>query len=137
MIKITLAVAAIASVGLGAFKAYTSYGDSNENLIDNDLLLTENVLAVSDPQEGPPKNFEGGFKDCQMTVAKCVNCGMEVGAGKCSLSYNFHFSCSYTETTQVNAHMYDCWSGERLTEAECKALMQKFPCHPKANCTGH
>ena len=135
--KAALAIAAIATVGLGSYKAYDSY--TAANMSENDLLLTEDVLALSDPNYGNNSQYtyEGGFKDSQMTISKCVNCGMDIGAGKCSLIYNFHFSCSYTDTRQVAAHMYDCWSGSRLTEPECKALMQKWGTHPKANCTGH
>ena len=135
--KTFFAVAAIATIGLGSYKAYGSYVASN--MSDDDLLLTEDVLALSDPNSGNNSQYthDGGFKDSQMTISRCVNCGMDVGAGKCSLIYNFKLSCSYTDTRQVAAHMYDCWSGSRLTEPECKALMQKWVTHPKADCTGH
>lgn len=45
--KATLAVAAIATVGLGSYKAYDSY--TAANMQENDLLLAENVLALTDP----------------------------------------------------------------------------------------
>ena len=49
-IKATLAVAAIAAVGLGSYKAYGSY--TAANMSANDLLLAENVLALSDNNGG-------------------------------------------------------------------------------------
>ncbi|MDE5998561.1 MAG: hypothetical protein K2H04_00555 [Bacteroidaceae bacterium] len=44
--KAFFAVAAIATVGLGSYKAYGSYMATN--MSENDLLLQENVLALSD-----------------------------------------------------------------------------------------
>lgn len=48
--KATLAVAAIATVGLGSYKAYGSY--TAANTADNDLLIAENVLALADERPG-------------------------------------------------------------------------------------
>ncbi len=43
--KATLAVAAVAAIGMGSVKTYNNYTANNET--DN-LLFTENVLALSD-----------------------------------------------------------------------------------------
>lgn len=56
--KATLAVAAIATVGIGSYKAYGSYMVSNMN--DDNLLFSENVLALA----------EGGW-DCMITKEQC------------------------------------------------------------------
>ncbi len=45
--NIFFAVAAIATVGLGSYKAYDSY--TAANMSENDLLLAKNVLALTDP----------------------------------------------------------------------------------------
>ena len=47
IIKMAFAVVAIAAVGLGSFKAYSSY--TAANMSEEDLLMAENVLALSDP----------------------------------------------------------------------------------------
>ena len=44
--KAFFVVAAIATVGLGSYKAYGSY--TAANMTEEDLLLTENALALSD-----------------------------------------------------------------------------------------
>ena len=44
--NMTLAVAAFAAVGLGSYKAYNSY--TAANMSEENLLLAENVLAVSE-----------------------------------------------------------------------------------------
>ena len=44
--KSVFAVAAIAAVGLGSYKAYGSY--TAANMSEEDLLLQENVLALSE-----------------------------------------------------------------------------------------
>lgn len=46
-IKAFFAVAAFAAVGLGSYKAYGSY--TAANMSENDLLLAENALALTDP----------------------------------------------------------------------------------------
>ena len=53
--KATLAVAAIAAVGLGSYKAYGSY--TAANMSENDLLLAENVLALSDCTGGMANKY--------------------------------------------------------------------------------
>lgn len=135
--KAFFAVVTVAAVGLGSYKAYGSYVAANHS--ETDLLLTEDVLALSDPNAGNNSTytFDGGFKDCHMDVSYCENCGMSLGSGTCSLMSNLHWGCSYTVTKQVAAHMYDCWTGSRMTEAECKAIMRQYSTHPKAGCSGH
>ncbi len=44
--RATLVVAAITAVGLGSYKAYGSY--TAANMSEEDLLMAENVLALSD-----------------------------------------------------------------------------------------
>ena len=48
--KSAFAVAAIAAVGLGSYNVYCSY--TADNISANDLLLAENVLALSDAGGG-------------------------------------------------------------------------------------
>ena len=50
--KMAFAVVALVAVGLGSYKAYGSY--TAANMSEEDLLMAENVLALSDP---------GGNKD--------------------------------------------------------------------------
>lgn len=128
-------VVAVTTAGFGSYKAYCSYVPVGESMPD--LLLVEEALASGENSSNSKYKFDGGFRDCQMSVSYCANCGMSVGAGKCSITYNMHFSCSYTVTKQVAAHMYDCWGGSRMTEVECKAIMQKYGAHPKDGCLGH
>lgn len=134
----SLSIVVAIAIALGiSYKTYCAYVPVVDSV--QDLFLAEEALAVGENDSDPNSKykFEGGFKDCEMSVSYCANCGMSVGAGKCSLTYNLHFSCSYTVTKQVAAHMYDCWSGSRMTEVKCKAIMQKYGAHPKEGCLGH
>ena len=125
--KATFAVVAIAAVGLGSYKAYDSY--TAANMSEEDLLLTEDVLALSDPVpkgNGEKKTKDGGFEDCDIMV--CSSCGLQA-PGSC------FWSCSYT--VPLAGHRYNCKSGSRLTESECTGLIKAYPPHPKSSCSGH
>ncbi len=50
LFKIAFAVVAFAAVGLGSYKAYGSF--TAANMSEEDLLLAENVLALSDAGGG-------------------------------------------------------------------------------------
>ncbi len=45
--KATLMVAVVAAIGMGSYKAYGSYVAAN--MSEEDFLMAENVLALSDP----------------------------------------------------------------------------------------
>ena len=81
--KATLAVAAVATVGLGTYKAYEAY--KTENMTENDLLLSENVLAFSEGDEIVVELC------ASMTARSSVTIGGTVGSicpSGTSLSYN-------------------------------------------------
>ncbi len=61
--KALFAVAAIVTVGLGSYKAYGSYIAAN--MSEEDLLLAENVLALSDgtPKYIKVKAYKGWSED--------------------------------------------------------------------------
>lgn len=68
--KSFVAFVAVAVVGLGSYKTYGSYMASNKN--DDNLLLTENVLALA----------EGGF-DCMIIKEPCsITASTEVSVTK-------------------------------------------------------
>jgi len=48
--KATLAVAAVATVGMGSYKAYGSYVATNK--VIDDALLAENIMAMSNNDNG-------------------------------------------------------------------------------------
>lgn len=48
--KATLVVAAVASIGMGSYKAYGYYATAN--MSEEELLLAENVLALSESHAG-------------------------------------------------------------------------------------
>lgn len=66
--KATLAVAAIAAVGMGSFRAFESYIVSNE--IKNDLI-SENVLALAESN-----TYIKGYKEGNVLKCKSVAVGI-------------------------------------------------------------
>lgn len=83
------AVVAVTTAGFGSYQAYCSYVPVGEPMPD--LLLVEDALASGENNSNSKYKFDGGFRDCKMSVSYCANCGMSVGAGKCSITYNMHF----------------------------------------------
>ena len=75
--KATLAVIAIATVGMGTNKAFQSY--SNHDVADEglvDLLLTENVLALSDgPGSYRYPTLQGKPKRCTIDIYISIKTG--------------------------------------------------------------
>ena len=67
--KMTFAVVAIAVVGLGSYKAYGSY--TAANMSEEDLLVAENILALSDP--GGSNNDEEHIKECWIRTGESLN----------------------------------------------------------------
>ena len=93
LFKSLFAVAAIAAVGLGSYKAYGSYvarPDSGE-----DLLLAENLLALSDQPDDGTKVYVDG-KPCGICVRAVVDnithCNDKslVGHDECEV-YQYHY----------------------------------------------
>lgn len=125
LIKTFVIIATIAV----SFESYNRYGSCVvDNMIDNDLLLAENVLALSDPKPNE-KTKDGGFEDCDIIV--CSGCNLAAPFGTCMLG----LTCEYN--VPKAGHRYNCKGGNRLTEAECTALIKAFPPHLKETCTGH
>lgn len=63
--KATLAVAAVAAIGMGSFKAYTSYTASNSM---NDDLISENVLALAEGGQCRYTHLQGKPQKCTMSI---------------------------------------------------------------------
>lgn len=130
--KAALVVLAIVAVGVCSSKAYDSY--KYDNIAKSDLLLAENALALSDTPDTSPntdKTSDGSWVDSPIEVAYCTKCHLEIGYGKCLLG----FGCSYTEKRLEPAHYYDCTAGNRLTDWECRAIMNAYPHHRKSSCS--
>ena len=98
--KATLAVAAIATVGLGSYKAYGSY--TAANVAENDLLLAEDVLAVSDPHEPSWWDFFNNYYVEEWIPITSNNCidgtvsykGMKFSVSSCtSYTYAVYWHC--------------------------------------------
>lgn len=92
LLKISFAVVAFAAVGLGSYKAYGSY--TAANMSEEDLLLAENVLALSDDNSGSnsqyPYNTVCGAptskrKTCRAEVVLCQGKGYGCEPKACSL----------------------------------------------------
>ena len=132
ILKSTLIVAAIVTAGIESYKIYESY--KNADMPEDNLLLAENSLALSDqPGTNPStdKTSDGGWVDSPIEVTYCAKCHMELGHGTCV----FGFGCSYTEKRQEPAHYYNCTQGNRLTDWECRAIMNAYPHHRKSSCS--
>ena len=133
--KAFFAVAAIATVGLGSYKAYGSYVASN--MSDDDLLLTEDVLALSDPNPTPKyADYEGSLDNCTINKTVCSSCGASLSSKGC-ISLLIGYTHSKSTTKPVNGHIYNCKGGERLTFAECTAIQKAIPTHEQnqSNCS--
>ena len=94
------AVAAIATVGLGSYKAYGSY--TAANVAENDLLLAEDVLAVSDPHESSWWDFFNNYYVEEWIPITSNNCidgtvsykGMKFSVSSCtSYTYAVYWHC--------------------------------------------
>ena len=62
--KMAFAVVAFAAVGLGSYKAYGSY--TAANMSEEDLLIAENVEALSQSKEG-----QGYYTNCTISNPRC------------------------------------------------------------------
>ena len=71
--KAFFAVAAVAAIGMGSFKAYTSYTASNSM---NEDLISENVLALAEGGECRYKHLRGKPQKCTMSVYISVKTGI-------------------------------------------------------------
>ena len=85
--KATLAVAAIATVGLGSYEAYGSY--TAANTADNDLLIAENVLALAD---GRPGWWDGLVDPCVKNFTATPSQNVYGSSSSSSSSSNSHSS---------------------------------------------
>lgn len=74
---------------------------------------------------------DGDIKSCDYTISKCSSCKFEVGFGTCTSGFfgSAGSGCSYTETTTVPAHGYQCFDGCRFSEWECQQIASGLPCH--------
>ena len=102
--KAFFAVAAIATVGLGSYKAYGSYVASN--MSDDDLLLTEDVLALSDPNPTPKyADYDGSLDNCTIQKTVCSSCGCSLSVQGCSWSiWELSYVHSTSTTKPVSGH---------------------------------
>ena len=110
--KAALAIAAIATVGLGSYKAYDSY--TAANMSENDLLLAENVLALTDP--GIWDTVQHYFDSNYMNFAelKDVVCPMSSVTSSTTTTTNTSNSTSVTHgntTTTTVAAKYNGVTG--------------------------
>lgn len=116
--KATLAVAAIATVGLGSYKAYGSYMVSNMN--DDNLLFSENVLALA----------EGGW-DCMITKEQCsITASTEVSVTKLKNwfpSITLGATVDATNLTTIYAQNDGSQPKVRCgSDCNCQCLQSKF-----------
>ncbi len=81
--KMAFAVVAIAAVGLGSYKAYSSY--TAANMSEEDLLMQENVDALSSDENGAkcPK----GCRDIGWGVDKILECDCNYDHVSCCKSW--------------------------------------------------
>lgn len=117
-LKATLAVAAIATVGLGSYKAYGSYMVSNMN--DDNLLFSENVLALA----------EGGW-DCMITKEQCsITASTEVSVTKLKNwfpSITLGATVDATNLTTIYAQNDGSQPKVRCgSDCNCQCLQSKF-----------
>ena len=91
-IKATFAVAAIVTVGLGSYKAYGSY--TAANMSEEDILLMENVLAISETNGHGDHQFMG--------YIKCKNDKYTKMQQYCADSDDSKVRCSY----DCGVHVY-------------------------------
>lgn len=116
--KATLAVAAIATVGIGSYKAYGSYMVSNMN--DDNLLFSENVLALA----------EGGW-DCMITKEQCsITASTEVSVTKLKNwfpSITLGATVDATNLTTIYAQNDGSQPKVRCgSDCNCQCLQSKF-----------
>lgn len=112
------AVAAIATVGLGSYKAYGSYMASNMN--DDNLLFSENVLALA----------EGGW-DCMITKEQCsITASTEVSVTKLKNwfpSITLGATVDATNLTTIYAQNDGSQPKVRCgSDCNCQCLQSKF-----------
>lgn len=116
--KAFFAVVAIATIGLGSYKTYGSYMASNKN--DDNLLLTENVLALA----------EGGF-DCMITKEPCfITASTEVSVSKLKSwfpSITLNATVDATNLTTIYAQNDGSKPKVRCgSDCNCQCLQSKF-----------
>jgi len=72
--KATFAVAAVAAIGMGSYKAYGSYVATN--MSEDDLLLAENVEAISQMIESTPTSYlkKTNIQPCFKYTSKFMEC---------------------------------------------------------------
>lgn len=75
ILKIAFAVVAFAAVGLSSYKSYGSYTAAND-MSEEDLLLVEDVLALSDPK---PKRKVVSDRSCYNGGPGSTSCSIEAG----------------------------------------------------------
>lgn len=116
--KAFFAVVAITTIVLGSYKAYGSYTASNMN--DDDLLFTENVLALA----------EGGW-DCMITKEKCsITASTEVSVTKLKKlfpSITLGATVDATNLTTIYAQNDGSQPKVRCgSDCNCQCLQSKF-----------
>lgn len=116
--KAFFAVVAITTIGLGSYKAYGSYTASNMN--DDNLLFTENVLALA----------EGGW-DCMITKEKCsITASTEVSVTKLKKlfpSITLGATVDATNLTTIYAQNDGSQPKVRCgSDCNCQCLQSKF-----------
>lgn len=89
--KMAFAVVAFAAVGLGSYNAYGSY--TAANMSEEDLLLAEDVLALSDAK---PKRKVTSDSSCITGGPGSTSCSIEAGIEilGCGVSVGGSVSCS-------------------------------------------
>ena len=98
--KMAFAVVAFAAVGLGSYKAYGSY--TAANMSEEDLLLAENVEALSDP-EGTRGDNEDMFFYRQSVIGYCWE--QKKSYKECPLrNEKGHTASCYNETESYSLH---------------------------------
>ncbi len=115
--KMAFAVVAFAAVGLGSYKAYGSY--TAANMSEEDLLIAENVLAIS---EGGDNQILGWLNE-HHDYSYYIGDSLVQTSEKYGVSYYYNFS-SIQEAKDAG---YKWSSGHVHYHMECDVDLETLP----------
>lgn len=115
--KATFAVAAIASVGLGSYKAYGSY--TAANISDDDLLMAENIEAISQMIENSSTTYrrKENVLPCYAYKTQKVRC-LGSGENHSDLYHGWYEQSGVHYTCKTCTYIPSPWSSKPMDECD-------------------